>query len=60
MQFVFQFASFQEFMVMMGHGSYVWASYIITFAGIGLLAVLPVSTRRKFFKVQRSIAQREA
>lgn len=60
MPFVFQFANIHEFMLMAGHGPYVWVSYIITFAGIGLLAFLPVYARRTFIKIQRSIAQREA
>jgi heme exporter protein D len=42
----FQFDSFMAFLLMDGHGAYVWASYIITFFALLLLVVLP-SLRKK-------------
>jgi len=60
MNLVFQFNSLVDLLNMSGHGPYVWASYIITFAGIAGLAVSSARTKRQFFKNQQSILRRQA
>ncbi|WP_045859743.1 heme exporter protein CcmD [Teredinibacter purpureus] len=59
MDVVFQFSSVQDFFSMNGHGPYVWASYLITFSGIALLALSCTAAKRKFIKTQRSILSRK-
>lgn len=49
----FQFESFADFMMMNGHGPYVWASYLITFVAIVYLLCAPVVMQRAFIKKQR-------
>lgn len=56
----FQFGSLQEFLFMEGHGSYVWAAYIITLIGIGGLALKAKLARKSFFAMQSSIAKRNS
>jgi heme exporter protein D len=48
----FQFESLNEFMVMSGHGPYVWASYAITFAALIYLLIRPVVQHKAFVKQQ--------
>lgn len=43
----FQFESFMEFMLMNGHGSYVWASYLITFIALLVLVLVPYRRQRQ-------------
>ena len=44
---VFQFESLMDFLVMDGHGVYVWSSYIITGIAMKLLILLPFLKRKK-------------
>ena len=39
---------------MKGHGPYVWASYVITLAGITFLAFFPRLQRKQLFKLMRA------
>jgi len=45
----FQFESFSEFMLMAGHGPYVWACYLITAVALVYLACAPLVKRRALF-----------
>ncbi|MFA0811807.1 heme exporter protein CcmD [Microbulbifer epialgicus] len=57
----FQFSSFADFLVMDGHGVYVWVSYAITFAALAAMALYPWLTRRRLqreLQHQQRIAQR--
>lgn len=45
----FQFESFSEFMLMAGHGPYVWACYLITATALIYLACAPLLKRRALF-----------
>lgn len=54
MEFLFQFDSFLDFMSMSGHGRFVWASYVITFLSLMLIAVIPAIKKKGVAKqVQR-------
>ena len=55
----FQFASLTEFWLMAGHGSFVWACYGITLLAIAGLAYMPKMRRKKFYRSQRALLQRE-
>lgn len=44
---IFQFESFNDFLLMDGHGAYVWASYVITAIALKLLVWVPYSKRRE-------------
>ena len=46
----FQFESIADFIAMNGHGSYVWASYAITFAVLIFLLVSPLLQKKAFVK----------
>lgn len=59
MDIVFQFSSLGELFWMDGHGPYVWASYAIAGVAIVGLVIAPSLRRRRFFRIQRAIAQRE-
>lgn len=48
----FQFESIADFIAMNGHGSYVWASYAITFAVLVFLLVSPLLQKKAFVKQQ--------
>ena len=43
----FQFATISDFMVMGGHGAFVWASYLITLSSILALIVVPSLQKRR-------------
>lgn len=49
----FQFESFADFMVMNGHGPFVWSAYAITFAVLIFLLVSPLLQKRAFIKQQK-------
>jgi len=49
----FQFESIADFIAMNGHGSYVWASYAITFAVLIFLLISPLVQKRAFVKQQQ-------
>ena len=43
----FRFDTLNDFLMMDGHGIYVWASYIISALALGLLVLLPSLKRRR-------------
>jgi heme exporter protein D len=43
----FQFENILDFIQMSGHGPYVWASYVLTFAVIGILIYIPYKLKRQ-------------
>lgn len=49
----FQFESIADFIAMNGHGSYVWASYAITFAVLIFLLASPLLQKKAFVKQQK-------
>ncbi|WP_263139366.1 heme exporter protein CcmD [Pseudomonas sp. RIT-PI-AD] len=53
------FPSFAEFFAMGHHGLYVWTSYGITLAVLGLNAVLPVLARRRYLQDEARRLRRE-
>lgn len=46
----FQFDSIADFVVMNGHGAYVWASYGVTFAVLIFLLVSPLLQKKALIK----------
>lgn len=54
----FQFANLADFIAMNGHGSYVWAAYLITLVALVILVWLPIQQQRAFFQRQRRQQQR--
>ncbi|WP_185236050.1 heme exporter protein CcmD [Teredinibacter franksiae] len=60
MSLSFQFADFQAFIAMGGHGIYVWLCYGIVITGLLGLVIAPVINRKKFIKSQQSILRRQA
>jgi heme exporter protein D len=48
----FQFSTFADFVMMNGHGPYVWACYTITLAVLVYLLVSPLVQRRRFINQQ--------
>lgn len=52
---MFQFESLSEFIQMGGHGTYVWAAYLISLSVLIGLVVSPLHRRRKL--VQEVIRQ---
>lgn len=51
----FQFESMAEFMLMNGHGPYVWASYAITFMVLIYLLLSPLLQHKSFIKRQQKL-----
>lgn len=51
----FQFESMAEFMLMNGHGPYVWASYTITFIVLLYLLLSPLLQHKNFIKRQQKL-----
>ena len=49
----FQFTSLADFMMMSGHGPYVWSCYAATAAGLLYLIISPLRRRRRFLAQQR-------
>lgn len=56
----FYFDSLSEFILMNGHGPYVWVCYFVTFVVLASLLIMPVLKSRKFIQQQRRLAKREA
>lgn len=59
----FQFETFADFMMMSGHGPYVWAAYGITTLALVWLSVVPLIQKRNFLKQQKklhTLAQQQA
>lgn len=54
----FQFANFQEFLWMEGHGPYVWSSYVITVVGLVGIAVKIRMDAKQFYKIQANLLDR--
>ncbi|EGG93563.1 hypothetical protein IMCC1989_1073 [gamma proteobacterium IMCC1989] len=54
---MFQFASVSDFLLMDGHGLYVWASYAITLLALVFLAISP-SIQQRAFIIQQKRQQR--
>jgi len=50
---MFQFDSFADFMVMGGHGAYVWASYGITCIVMAYMLARPLLRTRQTLKMVR-------
>ncbi|HTF98796.1 MAG TPA: heme exporter protein CcmD [Cellvibrio sp.] len=51
----FQFESVADFIVMNGHGPYVWAAYGITFTALIFLLVSPLLQKKAFIKQQQKL-----
>jgi len=60
MNISFQFADLHSFLWMNGHGPFVWACYLITFAGLALLVLEPRIQRKRFIRQQQNLARRRA
>lgn len=56
----FYFDSLEEFILMSGHGPYVWVCYFVTFVVLSSVLLFPVLKSRKFKRTQRGILKREA
>lgn len=55
-----QFESLRDFLLMNGHGPYVWACFAVTFAFMLYLALAPEIRTRQFIRQQKRIEQRLA
>lgn len=55
----FQFESLIDFLMMRGHGPYVWAAYIITLTGMIYLCVAPLKATSDMVKIERKKQSRE-
>lgn len=62
----FQFESFADLLHMSGHGSYVWAAYLVTFCAVCLLIYIPHKLKRQIVaqverqqKIEKPVHQRE-
>lgn len=61
MNFVLQFANWEDFLAMGKHGSYVWSSYLITLILLAACILLPLlKLKRTRKQLQRLIARQEA
>jgi heme exporter protein D len=50
----FQFESLLDFLVMDGHGMFVWSSYAITFCVLIVMVAIPAINKQRFYKrIQR-------
>lgn len=54
---MFQFDSLSAFLIMDGHGPYVWASYIVTGLALKVLIWLPFAKKREL-RIQLTRQQR--
>ncbi|WP_345415398.1 heme exporter protein CcmD [Halioxenophilus aromaticivorans] len=52
----FQFNSLSDFILMAGHGPYVWVCYLVTAVALGYLLISPVMAKSQFLK---SLARQE-
>ncbi|MDX2349164.1 MAG: heme exporter protein CcmD [Porticoccus sp.] len=57
---MFQFESLSEFIQMGGHGTYVWAAYLISLSVLIWLVVSPLLRRRKLVQEVVRQQRREA
>lgn len=57
---MFQFESLSEFVQMGGHGTYVWAAYLISLSVLIWLVVSPLHRRRKLVQEVIKQQRREA
>ena len=57
---MFQFESLSEFIQMGGHGTYVWAAYLISLSVLIWLVVSPLHRRRKLVQEVIKQQRREA
>ncbi|WP_372873858.1 heme exporter protein CcmD [Pseudomonas sp.] len=53
------FNSFAEFLAMGTHGAYVWSSFGISLAVLGLNIVLPLLARRRYLQDEARRLRRE-
>ncbi len=53
-----QFDSFSDFLVMDGHGIYVWTVYVVALLVLTLLVVTPLRRDRRFFVEQSMLHRR--
>ena len=53
------FSSFSEFIAMGNHGLYVWTSYGISLAVLGLNVALPMMARRRYLQDEARRLHRE-
>jgi heme exporter protein D len=51
----FQFESLEAFLMMNGHGVYVWACYLITFSVLTFLAISPLLQKKTLLAQQKKI-----
>ncbi|WP_027331131.1 heme exporter protein CcmD [Marinimicrobium agarilyticum] len=56
----FYFDSWAEFLQMGGHGAYVWACYLITWAVLAYLLISPVVRKRRWMRRQAALQRRTA
>lgn len=54
-----QFASLNEFLMMGGHGLYVWLAYGLSAAIIALNLIQPMLRRHRLIKAQQQVLRRE-
>lgn len=55
----FQFETLMDFLVMKGHGPYVWSAYAITAVGFAYLCIAPIMTYRDMVKRELKKKSRE-
>lgn len=53
------FSSFSEFIAMGTHGPYVWVSYAISLAVLGLNVALPILAQRRYLQDEARRLRRE-
>jgi len=53
----FQFESIDAFLTMGGHGSFVWASYVLVYIIIIYLTLSPLLAKKAFLKQQKKLLQ---
>ena len=54
-----RFESFSAFMLMDGHGAYVWAAYVLTLAILGVNLWWPGLVRKSFVKAEKQHISRD-
>jgi len=55
----FYFDSWSEFLVMDGHGAFVWAAFVLTWLVLGYLLLSPWLAHRRWLRQQRQRLRRQ-
>jgi heme exporter protein D len=53
------FGSFHEFLIMGGHGLYVWSAYVITLIVLGYNIIRPIMMRNNIVRRQKQLLKQE-